>query len=326
MNRLHRQDGQVTILAAIFMVALVGMAAFVVDLGSWFQQQRATQSTVDAAALAGAQALPGDTSTATSLATSYGTKNGGAGAIAAGNITFASTYVPFDTITVAKAKPVGGFFGSVLGVSAVTVHAHATAMVGVPSQAQYVAPIAVNILHPDLNGSDCGHSPLPPTKANPTGANPCFGPSNVTTLPLGKTGAPGAFDLINLFQTQQNGTVGASTMADWIQDGFTKYLPLGGYFSDPGAKYNGNEIDNALAARTGTDMLFPVYDILVGSGSNASYHVVAWIGFHLLAGQLQGNSGSLTGYFTKVVWEGILPTGGPSTAPNLGVYSIALVN
>jgi hypothetical protein len=312
MNRLRNQDGQVTVLVGVLMVALVGMAALVIDVGSWFRTQRATQSMVDAAALAGAQALPGNTVGATTLAKSYADKNSGAGSLADTDITFSSTYQPNDTIKITKAKPAGGFFGSVLGISAVTVHAHARAMIGVPTEAQYVAPVAVNITHPDLHG---------------TPGCPCFGPSNTTTLPLGKTGAPGAFDLIDLEVDQTSGTVGASTMASWIQNGFTKYLPLGGYFSDPGAKYNGNEIDNALAARIGTDLLFPVYDTLIDTGSNASYHVIAWVGFHLLPGSyLQGNSGQLVGYFTQVIWQGLLPTGGPSTAPDLGVDTVALVD
>jgi hypothetical protein len=195
-------------------------------------------------------------------------------------------------------------------------------MAGAPTETQYVAPIAVRITHPDLTGAACGQQNITDQTARI-----CFGPQNQTTLPLGKTGAPGSFDLINLDPTQQNGTVGASTLADWIQNGYDKYLPLGGYFSDPGAKYNGNEIDDALLARTGTDLLFPVYDTLTGTGSNADYHVIAWVGFHLLPNSyLQGTSGQLVGYFTKVLWQGILPTGGPATNPNLGVTTVSLVN
>jgi hypothetical protein len=319
MTRLRRQDGQVTVLAAVIIVGLVGMAALVVDVGSWFRQQRATQATVDAAALAGAQALPGNTATATALAKDYGAKNGSS-AIADSNITYGSTYQPFDTIRINVAAPVGGFFGRVLGVSIVSIHAHASAMVGVPGKVQYVAPIAVNIKHPDLTGAACGQSALPPDQ------RVCFGPTNQTTLPLDKTGAPGAFDLVNLDYTNSTGTIGATTMASWIQNGYDKYLPLGGYFSDPGAKYNGNEIDNALAARVGTELLFPVYDTLGSQGSNASYHIVAWVGFHLLSGQIQGTTGTLTGYFTKVIWQGILPANGASTSPNLGVSTVALVD
>ena len=322
MTRLRREEGQVVVLVAAIMIGLIGMTAFVVDVGSWFRQQRALQSTVDAAALAGAQSLPADPATAMNLAVSYGDKNGGTGTIAPSDVSIANTYQTSDTIGVSKAQGAEGLFGKVLGVFSVTVHAHATAMVGTPSQAQYVAPIAVRITHPDLTGEACGqqNNPTPESKI-------CFGPTNPTSLPLGKTGAPGAFDLINLDPTQQNGTVGESTLADWIENGWQKYLPLGGYFSDPGAKYNGNQIDDALAARTGTDLLFPVYDTLTGTGSNASYHVIAWVGFHLMPGSyLSGSTGQLNGYFTKVIWQGLLPAGGPADVPDLGVKSVALVN
>jgi hypothetical protein len=312
MNRLRREDGQTLVVTVVFMVVMIGMTAFVVDVGSWFRAQRATQSTVDAAALAGAQALPADPAAATNLAISYGSKNGGG--VDGANITFGSTYDPngVDTIMVKETKPAPGLFSKIFGIAGVTVGAHASAVAGVPSAAEYVAPIAVNIKHPKLSGPGC--------------ANVCFGPQNQTTLPLGKTGAPGAFDLLNLNEGQTNGTVGASTMASWIQNGFTKYLPLGGYFSDPGAKYNGSQIDNALNARIGTDLLFPVYDTLDSQGSNASYHVTAWVGFHLLSGSLQGNSGSLTGYFTRVIWQGVVPAAGPNNTPDLGTYSVALVD
>lgn len=308
MKRLRNESGSVLVLTALFMIVMVGMTAFVVDVGSWFRAQRATQSTVDAAALAGAQALPADPATATSLAISYGDKNGGG--VGGANITFQSTYAANDTIRIATTKTAPGLFSSVFGIGAVTVGAHAAAMVGVPSAAEYVAPIVVNIKHPDLSGPGC----------------PCFGPTNETVLPLGKTGAPGAFDLLNLNQNQTSGTVGTSTLSDWIQNGYSKYVPLGGYFSDPGAKYNGNPFQGALNARIGTDLLFPVYDTLTGQGSNAVYHVIAWVGFHLLSGSISGSTGTLDGYFTKVIWQGILPASGPAQSPDLGAHSVALVD
>jgi Flp pilus assembly protein TadG len=330
LPRLRDESGQVLVLVVAAMLGVIGMAALVVDVGSWFHQQRATQATVDAAALAGAQGLP-DTAAATNLAVSYGTKNGAGGSITDANVSFSTTYGPnVDTIRVSKAQQSEDFFGKVFGFSFVTVHAHATALVGAPSEAIYVAPIVVNVLHRDITGEACGQQLADGT------SNPCFGPSNPTTLTLGKNGAPGAFDLLNLdcgdssasgSCSNSTGTTGASTMASWIQDGYNKYLPLGGYYSDPGAKYNGNEIDNALTARANTELLFPVYDTLVMQGSNATYHIIGWIGFHLLSGQLQGQNGTLQGYFTRVIWKGILPTGGKSPAPSsLGVGSVALVD
>jgi Flp pilus assembly protein TadG len=307
MIRLRSETGQVTVMAAAMMVVLITMVAFVLDVGSWFRQQRVTQSNVDAAALAGAQALPANPQGATTFATTFANKNAG---VAGATITIKSTWDPNDTITVNQTRPAEGFFAKVLGISTVNVHAKATAVAAIPVQTLGLAPITVNILHPQLSGPGC----------------PCF---NVpTTLPLGKTGAPGAFALLDLDYTDTNGTVGASTLASWISKGYDSYLPLGIYFSDPGAKWNNSIIQDALISRYGTDLLFPVYDTLVGQGSNAEYHVIAWVGFHLQQVDASGTSGSLTGYFTRIIWQGIVSKSGPSNPaiPDLGVRTVALID
>jgi Flp pilus assembly protein TadG len=307
MNLRRRQEGQVTVLAAIFMVALVGMAGLVLDVGSWFRQQRVTQATVDAAALAGAQSLPGNSAAADATATQFAAKNGG---VAGLSITVGSKWTTDDMITVSQATPSTGFFSNLFGISTVTVRATASAVSEVPTDALYVAPIVVNIKHPDLSGPGC----------------PCF--NHPTTLELGKTGAPGAFALVNLDIGDTNGTIGASTLADWILKGYDQYLPLGSYFSDPGAKWNNSQIQNAMQARYGTDLLFPVYDTLIDQGSNAEYHILGWAGFHLTLAQAGGDSGSLNGYFTQVIWQGIVGKSGPPSPaiPDLGVHSVALVD
>jgi Flp pilus assembly protein TadG len=307
MTRLRSADGQVTVMAAVLMVFLVAMVAFVLDVGSWFRQQRISQSTVDAAALAGAQVLPNDPGGATTMASTFANKNGG---VLGATITIGSKWNTNDMITVKQTKSATGFFSKVLGINTVSVHAKASAVAAIPTQTLGIAPITVNILHPQLSGAGC----------------PCF---NVpTTLPLGKTGAPGAFALLDLDNNDTSGTVGASTLASWISKGYDSYLPLGVYFSDPGAKWNNSIIQNALIGRYNSDLLFPVYDTLVGSGSNAEYHVIAWVGFHLQNVDASGTSGSLTGYFTRIIWQGIVSKSGPNTPaiPDLGVRTVALID
>jgi hypothetical protein len=307
MKSLRRDEGQVTVLMAVFVVVLLGMAGFVLDVGSWFRQQRLSQTTVDAAALAGAQSLPGDPSGATASATSFASKNGGVAGI---NITVRTKWTPNDVISVTQNAPASGFFSKLFGISTVNVGAKASAVIEPPTEARYVAPIVVNIKHPFLSGPGC----------------PCF---NVpTNLPLGKTGAPGAFAMVDLIPGDTNGTVGASTLADWITKGYNDYLPLGIYFSDPGAKFNNNQIQNALQARYFTDLLFPVYDTLTAQGSNAEYHIIGWAGFHLTHAQASGVSGDLSGYFTQVIWQGLVSTSGPfnPNIPDLGVRSVALID
>lgn len=313
MRRIRREDGQTLVVTVFFVVALLGMTAGVLDVGSWFRARRAAQATADAAALAAAQALPADPAQATSFALSYADKNGGG--LAAADVKIGSTQDPNDTVTTTVRRTSPGFFSRIFHIDTVDVSATAAALAYQPNEAQWVAPIVVSIHHPLL----CGNQP-PPYKNCMQSAD--F--DTPTTLPLGSTGAPGAFDMLNLDQNP-NGTTGTSELSSWISKGYDQWLPLGGYFSDPGVKFNSKQIDDALAGRYGTELLFPVYDTIVLQGSNATYHIIAWVGFHLDSSTASGTGGSITGYFTRVVWKGLKSSSAPSSSPDLGVRSIELV-
>lgn len=312
MKRILRDErGQSLIMAVVFMTALLGMAGLVLDVGSWFRTQRAAQSAADASALAGAQSLPQDPTTAASVASTTGDSNGGGLPNDAQHITFSPSG---DTIRVTVDRPTSSFFSQVLGATAPTVHASAAARSFIPGAAKYVAPIGVYIDHPMLEGSaNC----------------PCYGPSYPTEITLGKVSdgsdqIPGAFVLIDLDKAS-NGTTGASSVASWITNGFGDYLPLTDYYSDTGAKFTNNSIQDALASRLDTDLLFPVYDSVSGGGSGAQYDVVAWAVFHLTyVPPANGNAAKLDGYFQQMIVDGIESTTG-STSPYLGVHSIELV-
>ncbi|MGZ4257862.1 MAG: pilus assembly protein TadG-related protein [Gaiellaceae bacterium] len=304
--KTRSERGQSTVLTLVFLTVLLGMAALVLDVGSWYRTKRAAQSTADAAALAGAQALPYDTGSATSLALQYSSKNGGG--VQSSGIAISNGVNSNDTITVQLQKPAQGVFSKLFGVKTVTVGAKAVARTGMMDKAEYVAPIGVNVLNPKLKG---------------TSSCPCFGAGQPTTLPLGKTGAPGAFDLLNL--DLSHGGTSPDILANWILTGYNGYLPLDKYYSDPGAKWNSSQVQNALQQRLGSDLLFPVYDVLIGNGANAQYHVIGWVGFHMTAFSAKGSSGSITGYFTQVIWNGIESTTSNSQ-PDLGARTVQLIN
>jgi len=307
MNAKRRNEsGQALVLMCVFILSLLGLAAVVLDVGSWYRAKRQLQSTADAAALAGAQALPDNPGNASGLAASYATKN--ASDLATSDYSVSSNIVPNDRITVHVTRPAPGFFAKLFGIDSVDVGARATAQSEGMAAAKYVAPIAVKNTHPMLAGAGC----------------PCFGQQNETTIPVGTTGAPGAFALVNLLNTQ--GTSGASTLADWIENGFQDYLPLGGYFSDPGVKFNSSQIQDALTQRLNTELLFPVYDTLTGQGSNAEYHVIGWAAFHLESIKVQGTGGTITGYFTDITWDGIAATTPTGGGPNFGAHTVQLVD
>jgi Flp pilus assembly protein TadG len=299
ISRLRSQSGQAAVLSVVFMAALLGCIALVLDVGSWFRAQRATQSAADAAALAAAQALPESTGTATALATQYlGSNGGGAGAF-----TFSSKTMANDTISVKVTRQADGFFSKLFGIDSVNVHAKASARSGNPDTAQYAAPIAVDRKHPLLN---C-----------PGG--PCF--NQETTLDLQKTG-PGAFRLLNLDGSK--GGTGGKIDAEWILEGYDGFMPLGWYGSDPGAAFNDSKFKSAMTVRIGDELLFPIYDAVKGGGANFQYHVVGWVGFVVTSFQAQGNKGTVKGHFVRVIWEGILSQSG-SSAEDFGVRSVELV-
>jgi uncharacterized membrane protein len=72
------ENGQAFVLSILFLAALLAISAAVLDVGAWYRAHRHLQASVDAAALAGAQALPDDPSAAAALANEYLDKNGGA--------------------------------------------------------------------------------------------------------------------------------------------------------------------------------------------------------------------------------------------------------
>ena len=298
--RRNDESGQALVFAVVFLVVLLGMAAAVLDVGSWYRAHRELQATADAAALAGAQALPESTSDASALASEYAQKNGG---LSPDEISFSSDVVSDDTIKVHLSRPAPGFFAKVFGIDSVTVGGKATARTGNPAQALYVAPMVVSERHPKL-------------KCKPL---PCFG--ETTSLPYEPMGAPGGFGMLNL--DGESGTVGTSNEAAWISKGFEKYLPLGLYQSDPGAKFSSSLLQGALSRRIDSVLLFPVFRTLTGGGQNAEYDIIGWVGFYLTGFTVQGNIATLNGYFTRFIATGIQSKSAGQR--NFGVRSITLV-
>ena len=288
VTRLRPQRGQVMVFAAIGMVGICGMAGFSIDVASWYQTHRKVQSVADAAALAAVKNLPGQQSQATSDANTYAGKNSGT----LSTISYSTKYMSGDTITVTSSATAPAYFLKVLGINPANVAATATATAENLQTATGAMPFGVINTQPQLSGSGC----------------PCYGVS--TSLSLGKVG-PGGFGIINIDGSR--GGTGPGTLASWIQNGCScsQSAPVWLY-SDPGAKFNSSQVQGAMNAMIGHDLLFPVYDSTQGNGANLQYHVIGWSAFHLTAWSAQGNSATMTGYFTKVDWAG----GGTTSTSN----------
>jgi Flp pilus assembly protein TadG len=311
-----RQNGQAFVLTVLFLVVLLGMAAAVLDVGAWYRAQRALQASVDAAALAGAQELPYDTSAARSVALQFAAKNGGG--VSGGDVSFSSKIVTNDSITVKGKRPAPGFFAKVFGLDSVTVAAHATARTENVSSVMGVAPIVVHYKHPLLNCTGGAGNP----SCNPTINVP-------TTLDLedlhqsgGGNGA-GAFGLIDL-SNSPTGNPGAPVLSDWLLNGFDQMMDLGKYYSAPSANFNNSQFISSMQAQLGQELLFPVYRLLTGPGSNAQYDIIGWVGFKVSSFDPNGAPATITGVFTRYIANGIQVTSGGK--PSFGVRSVKLVD
>jgi hypothetical protein len=301
MSTLREQRGQAMILAVLFLSVLLGIAAAVLDVGAWYRADRQLQATADAAALAGAHALPDNQPQAKALALQYADKNGG-GLNGAG-VSFTQKVTPGDTIAVHAQKPMPGFFSKLFGIDSVNVGAKAKARSGVLNAARWAGPVAVDEQHEKL-------------QCKP---KPCFG--EPTVLDFDKVG-PGAFRLINI--DQSHGGTSPGTVAQWLETGLDAWMPLGWYSSDPGIKPNSSHIKSALDLRDESVLLFPIYRATRSSGANFEYLVVGWAAFHLTSYEIHGSKDSrLYGWFEQVLWEGIQSESGGD--PDFGARAVTLL-
>jgi hypothetical protein len=303
MNPRKNESGQAIVMVVLSIMVIFLMASFVLDAGSWFRTDRRLQATADAAALAGAQELPDSTSAAHSTAMDFASRNGGD--VAGADVTFEEGG---QVIKVVAQKDEEGIFSRVIGLSSTHITASAKARVGSPYQALHVAPMTVFCGHPLIHNCD-GTS------------TPDFGVH--TEMEFDKMGAPGAFGMLNL--SDGNGTPGTSEQAEWILRGKDKYLGLGKYDSNPGAKFSSTQIQEALSLRDNTVLLFPVFKTLEGEGENAKYEIIGWIGFYLEDYEIQGHNAILKGHFTHFIAQGVQAGSGSGSPSTFGVKVIQLI-
>jgi Flp pilus assembly protein TadG len=122
-RRLADDCGSVLPFVAVMMLMLLGVAAFSVDLGNYYGSKRQLQNAADAAALAGAADLPSSTTSATTDANTYVSKN-----VTGATATVTTPYNSNGSqIKVSLSKTVGGIFGGVFGIGSETISASAVA-------------------------------------------------------------------------------------------------------------------------------------------------------------------------------------------------------
>jgi Flp pilus assembly protein TadG len=297
-NRINSDSGQAFVFVAFTLMVLVGMAALVVDGGSWYRADRRLQTAADAAALGGAQELPLRQSQAQTVALDFAQRN--YAGIPAPTVAFPNS----GTIDVTATATAPGIFARIYGAAfnTVTVHAHAQAQVLAPGRLMNVAPIGVQRdFACAITNPSCFGRPLTLS----------FDDDDVTRSKFG------------LLDLDRNGRAGTADMNRWIRDGYPDYLSVNVDYPAATGDKNGlkNELQDAAAQKR--VLLFPVFDT---ASATTGFHVIGWAAFVIdEVVQWNGSRHVLTGHYTTLVATD-LASGGTIANPDndFGVHVITL--
>ena len=306
LARLRRESGQAMVFMVFALMGFVGMAGLVIDGGSWLRSQRQLQTAADAAALAGAQELPLDQSSARDNAVSYAQQNHPRPVTT--NITF-PTAGEIDVVANTTAL---GFFTRIYGAvfDEVDVRAHARAGVYMPEKLKKVAPIGIHtdyaciVSEPECFGQTLTIDFTDDDDLDPTSSK--FGLLDLDRI----TGA------------------GAGDMKKWLADGYPDALPIDTMYPPGNGQKNGLDKVLEAHAQAQTELLFPIFDYAVSDPDG--YHVVGWAAFVIDevvkwgGNDIPGNH-VIKGHFVTFIASD-LAAGNPITDPelNFGVKVITL--
>jgi hypothetical protein len=330
-HRINSESGQAFVFVAFTLMVLVGMAALVVDGGSWYRADRHLQTATDAAALAGAQELP-DWSSAESEAVKYGTVENGVG-LDALSINPTPGIDP-NTIHVSAEATAPGIFARVISATfnEVTISAEAEAQVFAPFSMKNVAPIAVQDTSACvMSDPDCFYERVILTFNESNIASSLMGLINVkcnsdspSECGPGRTGGDEERNMIECDPLKPDNRCNSEA------------LPSGRWY---GVKTGGTAgpVRQGLeyAASKGTRLIFPVFDeacpgALSCAAGDKSFHIIGWAAFVIDAGGVNWPGGAdkertLTGHFEPLVATD-LAAGGTLPDPDydFGVHVIVL--
>jgi Putative Flp pilus-assembly TadE/G-like len=324
----EKESGQLMIIVALGMVALMGFVAVVVDLGNAYSQRRLAQNAADAAAMAAvrmirmsdpstlgsfihgeivrvaglngnAQVDPVNTNYLGTTGSILGQVNSYGGSLSDVAGVTVKTYISYNT-----------YFAGIVGINTMTSGAHATAMSLAVDSVTGVAlrPIAVRE-HPD------GDS----TKKYEVGSSYLLWDS--------KKESPGNAGWLDF----DAGSNGAKELTGWITDGFGSNLNPFTFYHDRADQTPGDSETNktlrfpswlegnpgvkasaksAVEGLIGKSITIVLYSKITGSGANCKYRVVGMAQFSVTSAD---EKDAIYGTFQRMV-----VASDPSPTPTTG--------
>jgi len=283
-DRRVSERGQMLVIFALAMVALIGMVGLIIDGGDTALQRRDQQNVADAAAMAAGYAYVNgldETAAAQTVAAANGYVNGT-------NNTTVSVTIGSSTITVDVTRPHRNYFSGVVGFNSWNVSTTATVLAGYPNGAYGAMPLIFNQdafeAHQDPNSPFGFSEPDPGTEDVPQGDDQfnwtvfctASGGGSATPAP-GATPDPGA-----------ECNADSDTVRELINDEGTSTVV---YLDDEIGPLNAgthNTLFSDLSGFVGSD--YPVAIVDDDGG------LIGWATFHI-TGSVGGSTKQISGYF-----------------------------
>ena len=269
IRRVKREErGAVAIIVALSMTGLIGFTAIAVDVGAMYVERAQLQNGADAAALAVAQqcaidkncADPAAQSAKVPVAQGLANQNANDGTAIVSDVVFPSTNSVRVDVAAKDADAAAGSlaltFAPVLGIDSAAVAAHGKAAWGIPVSGPAQLPLA-----------------FAPCVFKPPGGGVQVIRSQTSAAPNCPGGVPGGFSWL-----ASDPAGSCSALVDVNQ-------------SETGGD-TGNDLPSGcisvLTSLKDKTVLLPVYNSVVGTGSNAVYDIAYWAAFRLMGYKFGG--------------------------------------
>ncbi len=292
--------GQIVVLLAMCLPALLGAIALVADVGVLYFNWQLLQAAADAGAVAGASYLPSSPSLAISTANAFAEHNG----VAPGEILSTTIIANNTELNLQVHRSVPYSFATLLGLTSGTVSAQATAQIQTVGKAIGVTPMGVDFQTQYSSGQVV------------TLMENQVGPGDWGPLALGGTGAS------NLEQNIEYGYEGSVSLNDDIltEPGISagpirsafNFVINKGQSEDPGGTFANHTFNDPRV------LIVPMVNFNTAQGSSE----VQVMGFAALWLVSVDSKNDIQTYFIDQVVPGSTPN---SNASNYGAYKAVLI-
>jgi hypothetical protein len=278
-RKKKKEKGSIAVLVAASLTVLLGLSAFVTDLGILYVHKTRLQSALDAAVLAGAQDLLQGTTLAQQTAVQYAATNG----VPEITVSFSANN---KKITASAQETVPTFFAKIMGIDENTVSASAAAVNVPPNGMKNLVPFG--FLEQDMNYETLYNLKVGSNSSDVLDQSGWFGPLDFT---------------VPDYLTYLGG--GANTYSYFIKHGYPEPIRLGQTVHVEHGNISGptkSAIEERLLNPDNAYVYIPIVNIIENNGvSIINVVVVGFAAFHIEGVTRNGNDSYVRGHFVEML-------------------------